>query len=174
MKDRVAKLTAGLPPADQKLQKLLKSRHDKAIWPPSPKTTRGAVIFEKSCANCHQIGGKGAKVGPNLDGIGVRGLERLLEDTLDPNRNVDQAFFRLTILNLKNGQALSGLLLKEEGEVLVLADAAGKELRVPKNTVDEKQISPLSPMPADFAERIPEKDFYDLLAFLLSQRAGGK
>ena len=46
-----------------------------------------------------------------------------------------------------------------------------KEVRVPKNTVDDKQISPLSPMPANFADQIPEKDFYDLLAYLLAQRA---
>ena len=42
------------------------------------------------------------------------------------NRNVDQAF-RTTILTLNNGQSLTGLLLKEEGEVLVLADQQGKE-----------------------------------------------
>ena len=31
-------------------------------------------------------------VGPQLDGVGTRGLERLIEDVLDPNRNVDPAF----------------------------------------------------------------------------------
>ena len=172
MKDRIATLTKGLPPADQKLQELLKNRRD-GYLKAKPDAARGVAIYEKSCAICHQVGGKGAKVGPQLDGIGNRGLERLLEDTLDPNRNVDQAF-RTTILNLKNGQTVSGLLLKEEGEVYVLADAMGKEVRVPKNTVDEKKISPLSPMPANFADQIPEKDFYDLLAYLLAQRAGGK
>jgi putative heme-binding domain-containing protein len=172
MKDRIADLTKGLPPADQKLQELLKNRRD-AYLKAKPDATLGVAIFEKHCANCHQIGGKGAKVGPQLDGIGNRGLERLLEDTLDPNRNVDQAF-RTTILFLKNGQTVSGLLLKEEGEVYVLADAMGKEVPVPKNTVDEKKISPLSPMPANFADQIPEKEFYDLLAYLLTQRAGGK
>ena len=45
---------------------------------------------------------------------------------LDPNRNVDQAF-RSTTLVLKNGQIVSGLVLREEGEVIVLADAQGKE-----------------------------------------------
>ena len=64
-----------------------------------------------------------------LDGIGVRGVDRLLEDILDPNRNVDQAF-RTTQLALKDGQLIAGLLLREEGEVLVLADAQGKEVRI--------------------------------------------
>ena len=62
---------------------------------------------------------------------------------------------------------------KKFGERLKIDDS-GKEVRVPKNTVDEKKIAPLSPMPANFADQIPEKDFYDLLAYLLAQRAGGK
>ena len=44
-------------------------------------------------------GGKGNRIAPQLDGIGSRGLERLLEDTLDPRRIVDQAF-RTSVLTL--------------------------------------------------------------------------
>ena len=76
---------------------------------------------------CHTLASKGAKVGPQLDGVGIRGLDRLLEDVLDPNRNVDQNF-RLTILNLKDGRVVRGLLLREEGEVYVMADDKGKEV----------------------------------------------
>ena len=128
--ERIDALRSGLPPADVRLNELLEARrtgyaasgHDSAA---------GAKAFETHCAACHQIGGKGAKVGPQLDGVGVRGLDRLLEDILDPNRNVDQAF-RTTQLALKDGQLVSGLLLREEGAVLVLADAQGKEVRVPE------------------------------------------
>jgi putative heme-binding domain-containing protein len=130
---------------------------------------KGAAVFEKSCANCHQLAGKGAKIGPNLDGVGLRGLDRLLEDTLDPNRNVDQAF-RLTSLTLTKGQIVQGLLLREEGEVLVLADKEGKEVRVPKKDVEERTTSQMSPMPANFGETVPEADFYHLLAYLLAQK----
>ena len=91
-----------------------------------------------------------------------------MEDILDPSRNVDQAF-RLANLGLKNGQVVSGLLLKEEGEVIVLADAQGKEVRVPKDSVEERNMTQLSPMPANFNEQIGERDFADLIAFLLAQ-----
>jgi putative heme-binding domain-containing protein len=126
-------------------------------------------VFEKHCGICHQLGGQGAKVGPQLDGIGSRGLDRLMEDVLDPNRNVDQSF-RVTTLGLKNGQVVSGLLLREEGEVLIVADAQGKENRVPKSSVDERSISPMSPMPANLTEQIATDDFNRLMAFLLSRR----
>ena len=98
-----------------------------------------------------------------------RGLDRLLEDTLDPNRNVDQAF-RLTTLQLKKGQVVSGLLLREEGALLVLADGQGKEVRIAKDAVEERSTSQQSPMPANFADQISESDFYNLLAYLLGQR----
>jgi putative heme-binding domain-containing protein len=166
--DRIAAQLKGLPPADQKLSALYASRRNgfrRANANPGP----GAQVFEKHCAVCHQIGGKGARVGPQLDGIGSRGVDRLMEDVLDPNRNVDQTF-RVTNLALKNGQIVSGLLLREEGEVLIIADSQGKEVRVPKSSVEERSISPLSPMPANLTDQITEADFFRLMAFLLSRR----
>ncbi len=168
VRERVAKLTQGLPPADRSLQNLAEVRR-RGFAAAKTDATAGARVFEKHCANCHQVGGKGAKVGPQLDGIGARGVERLLEDVLDPNRNVDQAF-RTTTFNLKNGQVASGLLLREEGEVLVLADAQGKEVRVAAKEVEEKTVTPLSPMPANLVDQIEEIDLYHLLAYLLAQR----
>jgi putative membrane-bound dehydrogenase-like protein len=172
LKPRRDALTRGLPPADQKVQELMRQRRDgflKAKTDPD----LGGKIFEKSCAICHQLRGQGAKVGPQLDGIGIRGLERLLEDTLDPSRNVDQAF-RQTTLTLKNGQVVNGLVLREEGAVLVLADQLGKDIRVLKANIEERTVSPLSPMPSNFADQVSEADFYNLLAFLLSQRPTAK
>jgi putative heme-binding domain-containing protein len=169
LKKRVAKLTEGLPPADQRMQELF-NRRKSGFLGAKTDAAAGAKVYEKSCANCHQLGGKGAKIGPQLDGVGIRGVDRLLEDILDPNRNVDQAF-RSTIFALKNGQSVTGLVLREEGEVYILADAEGKDVRVPKNTVEEKAASQLSPMPANLVDQIPEPDFYNLIAFLLQQRA---
>jgi putative heme-binding domain-containing protein len=168
LKERVAKLTAGLPAVDQRLEEMMKQRRA-GFLKAKPDVMLGAKVFEKSCAVCHQLGGKGAKVGPQLDGIGIRGLDRLLEDIIDPNRNVDQAF-RSTSLSLKNGQLVTGLVLREEGEVIVLADQQGKEVRVSKGDVEERSTSLLSPMPANLAEQIAEPDFYHLLAYLLAQR----
>jgi putative heme-binding domain-containing protein len=169
LKEQVAKLTQGLPPADQRLQEIIQKRRERYARAKTELDV-GMKVFEKNCAICHQLGGKGAKVGPQLDGVGVRGLDRLLEDIIDPNRNVDQAF-RATTLGLKNGQVVTGLVLREEGEIVVLADAQGKEVRIPKSTIAERAVSQLSPMPANLVDQIPESDFYDLLAYLLAQRA---
>lgn len=169
LNERLAALTKGLPPADAKLLELVQKRRSGFVAA-KPDATLGAKVFDKHCAACHQLANKGAKVGPQLDGIGIRGLDRLLEDLIDPNRNVDQAF-RSSILSMTDGQIVQGLILREEGEVVILADAQGKEVRYSKSDIADKKASSLSPMPANLIEQVAEKDFYDLMAFLLGQRA---
>jgi putative heme-binding domain-containing protein len=93
----------------------------------------------------------------------------LLEDILDPNRNVDQAF-RSTTIATKEGQVLTGLLLRDEGAVLVLADSQGRDVRVPKGEVAEQTVNPLSPMPANWAEAMTPEELANLLSYLLEQK----
>jgi putative heme-binding domain-containing protein len=168
VKERVEKLNADLPETDGAVEKLIAARKQ-AFTGATPDPRKGEAVFEKTCAPCHRLGEKGKKIGPELAGIGLRGADRLLEDILDPSRNVDRAF-STTVVVLRNNLVRTGLLLNEEGEVLVLADSEGKEVRIPRADVKNRELSLVSPMPANVAETVPEADFYDLLAFLLSQR----
>lgn len=165
---RLAELQKDLPSPDEELAKLVAKRRE-AFQTLAPDSGRGAKVFEKTCAKCHQLDGKGEKIGPQLDGIGARGLDRLLEDTLNPNQNVDQAF-RGTIVALADGQIVQGLALREEGETLVVADGEGKLTRIPHSEIAERRLSNLSPMPGDVASKLPEGEFADLMSYLLSQR----
>jgi len=168
IESKIAKLTHDLPPREERLAQLIDARRA-VIANATPDTERGRAIFTKNCAVCHRLSGEGAKIGPELDGVGIRGIDRLLEDVLDPNRNVDQAF-RSTQVVTTDGRVLAGLALRDEGNILVLADNQGKEVRVPLDEIDERQVNGLSPMPANVADIVTEEDFGHLLAFLLSQR----
>lgn len=165
---RLDRLTKELAPPDEAREKLLAARRA-AFAPDKGNATEGQRVFQQNCQACHQIGGVGGLVGPQLTGIDNRGVERLCEDILDPNRNVDHAF-ATTTLTLKDGEAVSGLFRREEGELLVLANATGQEFTVPKKDVQERAESKFSLMPDNFGESIPEADFNHLLAFLLGKR----
>jgi putative heme-binding domain-containing protein len=168
----VAKLTNGLPALDAEIQSLIEAR--RAAYPKTKgDAAAGQKVFEQSCAACHSIDGKGGMTGPQLDGIGNRGLDRLLEDVLDPNRSVDPAFHAWTI-KLKDGTDLSALVRREEGQTLVLADPTGKEVSVPLAQVVSRKESNLSLMPTNFGEIISMNDFHNLMAYLLSKNAVGK
>jgi len=164
----VKELTAGIPSADARLAALIKQRSE-GYGRAKKDVEAGKKVFATTCANCHQVGGQGAKIGPQLDGIGNRGVERLLEDTLDPNRNVDHAF-HTTILDLKDGGQLTGLL-RVEGKTLIMVDTQAKETRVNIDDVEKKRTTPVSPMPSDIAEKLKPQDFYNLIAYLADLRA---
>ncbi len=169
-KERLAALTKNLPPADAAVQKLIDATRA-AFNPAKARAERGAAVYVKNCAVCHQIAGQGALIGPQLDGIGGRGLERIVEDVLDPNRNVDKAF-RSTLFIMKDGEVNSGLFRREEGETVVVAESTGKELRFPKTQVKERRESETSLMPGNLAEIVSAAELQDLLAYLLGQTAG--
>lgn len=166
--ERAAELVKGLPDENEDLLRLIAERKA-AYLSADADIERGRKVFEKTCAACHRLEGKGAKVGPELDGVGLRGLDRLLEDTLDPSRNVDAAF-RSTTLVLNNGRVLNGLVAREAGAVLILIDEQGKELEVLTADIDERQQTKLSPMPANVGEKLSAAEYNDLLRYLLSQR----
>ncbi|HUG91620.1 MAG TPA: PVC-type heme-binding CxxCH protein [Planctomycetaceae bacterium] len=173
--ERIEELTASLPSVDESLRTLIAGRIE-SYRRSNASADAGLNVFTKHCAACHKVGDKGTIVGPQLDGIGLRGLERLVEDILDPNRNVDVAF-RTTTIVLDSGQAVTGLVRREEGAVLVLADNKGQEFTVPKDQIVEQVKSATSLMPtlgvpggAGGEGVVSAEDFHDLLAFLLAQR----
>ena len=171
MKDRAARLTSELPPEDDRLDQLVAQRtaeygKSKADAP------RGQLVFQQQCAVCHKVKSIGGNVGPNLDGVGARGVQRLIEDILDPNRNVDPGF-RQTLIETADGQMVTGANLREEGGTVLLTDATGKELSVAKSAIKTQVQSRQSLMPPVFEQSIASPDFADLLAYLLAHSDGG-
>ncbi len=167
---RAGRLTAALPPEDARLDAVIAERNGSfaaAVADPH----RGAAVFTQNCAACHRIGGNGGNIGPNLDGIGVRGASRLIEDILDPSRNVDPAF-RLASLTLRTGDTVGGMDLRDDGADYRLVDpATGEERRFAKSEVTAQAVLASSAMPAAYESALSEQEFHDLLAYLMRPSA---
>lgn len=159
---------AALPAANEEMLALIAARRTE-FNNRGGDLASGQQLFTKHCAACHQIAGQGAVVGPQLDGIGLRGLERLTEDLFDPNRNVDVAF-RQTLIETEDGSVLAGLVREETDSTLTLVNNEGKEIVVDVSSIVDRQPSVLSLMPETLAKDIPEKEMLDLLAYLMSQK----
>jgi putative heme-binding domain-containing protein len=162
---RLQRLTQDLP-ADAAVRQQLVDDRKKSFEASQADKANGATLYNQLCAVCHQLGGQGALVGPQLDGIGNRGVERVLEDIIDPNRNVDHAF-RSQIVVLKDGEIITGLLRREAGALLVLVDSTGKEIPVEKAKIESRRESETSLMPDNFGEAMSAEQMRDLVAFLV-------
>jgi putative heme-binding domain-containing protein len=128
----------------------------------------GRQIFKRDCAACHQLQGDGALVGPQLDGINRRGLERVLEDVLLPNQNVDHAF-RSQVLLLESGQLIVGLVQSEDETSLQMTDQQGKTVTIPLAEIEERRSTPQSLMPGDVAHQYSDASLLALLSYLMEQ-----
>jgi putative heme-binding domain-containing protein len=166
---RIEELTAGLPSESDAAGEAI-ARELRAYAGATPDLAKGALVFERACSPCHQVGGKGGMIGPQLDGVGNRGLERVVEDLLDPDRNVDVAF-RATTFLLDDGTVLTGLHRRDEGATVVIADGEGKEVVILAARIAERVKTMSSLMPANLVETLAPGELHDLLGFLLAQRA---
>jgi putative heme-binding domain-containing protein len=126
---------------------------------------RGDAIYQKHCAGCHQLKGQGALVGPQLDGVGARDYERLLEDIVLPDRNVDKAF-RTTSFLLDDGAVQVGLLKTETDTMIELVDNTGKTIQIDAAAVVSRKANLRSLMPQGLHETIGPSGLVDLLAYL--------
>ncbi|MFN9282103.1 MAG: PVC-type heme-binding CxxCH protein [Planctomyces sp.] len=164
VKRRMAEIVAQLPEETAETDRLISERRQ-LLSERVGVVESGRELFRKNCQICHQVAGEGRQVGPNLDGVASRGVQRMLEDILAPSRNVDVAF-RTTTIVTKDGQAISGLLKELTDERVSMTDSQGRETILPAADLDERRISASSPMPANVAEILTADQFVDLVAYL--------
>ncbi len=165
LKLRAAKLLAiSAPPlrsaALARYQAALKLAGDRA---------KGASVFARNCQTCHQHQGQGHRVGPDLSGIAGRAPDALLNDILDPNREVAPDFATLSVAT-RNGRVTSGLLAEESATTVKLRRAEGLEETLLRSEIDELRSTGQSLMPEGLEQTISLQEMADLIAFL---RQGG-
>lgn len=136
---------------------------------------RGKQLFAAEtlkCATCHKVAGEGGAAGPDLSLVAGK-LDRthLIESLLDPSAQILEGF-RTTNLLLKDGRALSGIVVSESDEGITLVDAANKATKVARDDVEERSTSPTSLMPANLTANLSPAEFTDLIAYLETLHAG--
>ncbi|MBV6641930.1 MAG: c-type cytochrome [Cyclobacteriaceae bacterium] len=166
-RETLAALTQNLTPFSEEVQKQVEDRI-RNFSTQDVSVSVGKNVFQQNCAICHQIGGQGGNIGPQLDGIGNWGLQSLSEKILDPNRNISKAFVNYKI-ELKDGRIAQGLFRREEGKVKVFADISGNEFSYSSDEIKSMNALPFTLMPDNFSTVISEGDYYHLMSYLLSQ-----
>jgi putative heme-binding domain-containing protein len=126
---------------------------------------RGEQVFKTLCAQCHKIYGEGHEVGPDLTGIGRSSFDQLLSNVFDPNLVIGSAYQLYTVIDA-DGRSISGLLVEDNDQRIVLKLQGGKTETVPRDNVEEVIVSQLSMMPEDVEKQFKPQEIADLFAFL--------
>lgn len=127
---------------------------------------QGRVVFNKLCAQCHKIYGEGKEVGPEITSNGRASFEQLLSNVFDPSLVIGADYRPLTVATTE-GRLLSGLVVEDSKQRIVLKVQGGKLETIARGDVEEVSKSQTSLMPEGIEKQLKPQEIADLFAFLL-------
>ena len=133
---------------------------------------RGAKVFERECMACHQIGGRGIVLGPDLTGSPSANSNTLLANILEPNANVLPKFVQYLIID-QDGRSCTGIIAAETATSITLRRGGGAEDTILRARIAEMTNTGLSLMPEGLERVISKSEMADLIAFLRASHRGG-
>ncbi|MGC3967174.1 MAG: c-type cytochrome [Pirellulales bacterium] len=125
----------------------------------------GQAVFGRLCGQCHKIHGQGQDVGPDITVNGRSNFEQLLSNIFDPSLVIGAAY-QPRIVTTGDGRVLTGLLVEDGPQRVVLKLQGGKLETIPRSNVDEIETSKLSLMPEGVETQYKPQEIVDLFAFL--------
>jgi putative heme-binding domain-containing protein len=124
------------------------------------------------CVVCHRFGGDGGATGPDLtQAAGRFGVKDVVEAIVEPSRVVSDQY-RASIIATDSGQIVTGRVVNESGDSLIVATDAensSKVTEISKKSIEAVKPSTVSLMPEKLLTPLNEVEVLDLLAYLLSR-----
>jgi uncharacterized repeat protein (TIGR03806 family) len=159
-------------PEEQRVKRLGNIIRPEQILALAGDAGRGRKLFFETpgvqCQTCHRIGGKGTEVGPDLDQIGKKyDRAQILDNILYPSKQIDEKYLTY-LVETKQGQVFTGLLVTKDATKVVLKDATNKRIEVPAADVQLIAAQQKSLMPELLLRDLTAEQVADLTAFLSS------
>ncbi|CAN5905846.1 hypothetical protein BH11VER1_BH11VER1_07330 [soil metagenome] len=128
--------------------------------------SNGRILFTGICSSCHMLYGQGNLIGPDLTGSGRHDLGYLLDNITDPSALV-AADLRMTVLTLKDGRVLNGIIHGQNDRTVTLK-MIGQETTVERSEITSTQQLPISLMPEGLLQAFSPEQVRDLIGYLMS------
>jgi putative membrane-bound dehydrogenase-like protein len=139
-----------------------------------PDLGRGRQVFAQQCASCHKLDTTGVNIGPDISDSRKYTPEQILTSILDPNRAIDNNYFRFAALTA-DGQVVEGVLVEETATTLTLRGQNDKTHVLQRSEIENFKSTGVSLMPEGLEAQIPPQAMADLIHFIKSWRyADGK
>ena len=129
---------------------------------------RGELVFRRAnlnCYKCHGIGPAGGLVGPNLQSLGASSQpDYIIDSILQPAKAVKEGYNAIVVA-MNDGRILTGIPIGQTPAELVIRDAEGRELKLPKNQIEDQKPTG-SLMPAGLVDSLTRQELLDLIRFM--------
>jgi len=127
-----------------------------------------SVKSEIQCLKCHTVRGVGGQIGPDLSMIGKKASrDNLFESILYPSKAIADQYITWNIGTSK-GLTVSGLLIEETADHILLRDANGKDTMISVKNIETRAKSAVSIMPADLLAYMTEDELVDVVDYMMT------
>ncbi len=130
-------------------------------------TERGKQAFAKVCAACHRLDGVGYELAPSLASYQFRGAEAILQNVIEPNREVNPQYLSYTIITADE-RIVTGMILEETVTSVTLVRGENLSETVDRSNIAEIKSSKVSLMPEGIETQLELQGMADLLSYLQS------
>jgi putative heme-binding domain-containing protein len=127
----------------------------------------GRTLFQNTCGVCHRLFGAGGQVGPDLTVYDRGDLESMLLAIVNPSAEIREGYENYSV-ETRDGRSLSGFLLEQDKDVVVLRGLDNEKLTLPRAELTEMRAVGLSLMPEGLLESFDAQQTRDLFAYLRS------
>jgi putative heme-binding domain-containing protein len=125
-----------------------------------------------NCVACHQLGGEGLQVGPDLTKLDPKWTPvDVLRELIDPSARINEDYFSY-VFELDSGKVVTGLVLEDTPEVVKVVEnplVKTKALELKPAEIVSREKSPTSIMPTGLADRLTREEILDLIAYVASR-----
>ena len=143
--------------------------------PPLPELVKrvgnaaaGKTLFETkgTCNKCHVVNEQGKEVGPNLSEIGSKlSREAMFVSILDPSAGVSHNFETSSVIT-ENGQQITGIIVSDTAESVVVKTADAILRTIPRSEIDEIIKLKTSLMPNDLQRLLTGQELIDIVEYV--------
>jgi putative heme-binding domain-containing protein len=127
----------------------------------------GKTVFDQQCARCHTLFGKGGALGPDLTTYRRDDLDAMLLNVVNPGAEIREGFVG-SIVALADGRVLSGVIVEQDKNVIVLRQGESHDAILARTAIDTIRPCEKSLMPEGLLDALTAQQVRDLFAYLRS------
>jgi len=144
------------------------SQYRQALGNLQGNSERGVKVFERLCAGCHQVAGRGVNLGPNLASSASRDASALVQHIFDPNQTVQPNYLGYVVLD-RSGRTHSGLISAQTATSITLRREKDVTETILRGDIEEIACTGKSLMPEGLEKDLSPTDLADLVVWLQQQ-----
>jgi putative membrane-bound dehydrogenase-like protein len=126
---------------------------------------KGQKLFAENCGKCHLLFSSGGQIGPDLTAYKRDDVRGMLMNVVNPSLEIREGFENHLVMTA-DGRTMNGFVTDQDNRVVVLKQADGQSIVIPRDNIEDINVIRRSIMPEGLLKDYKPQQVRDLFAYL--------